>query len=60
MLGIFSSSGQDHLRKGSEAEKAVAENYGLTLLQFQESRTSKIDGVMVNADAQVIGIYETK
>ena len=60
MLGIFSSQGQEHLRKGSEAEKAVAEYYGLTLLQFQESRTSQIDGVMVNGDAQVVGIYETK
>ena len=60
MLGIFSSRGQEHLRKGSEAEKAVEREYGLTLLQFQESRTSRIDGVMVNDKGQVIGIYETK
>lgn len=60
MLGIFSSQGQEHLRKGSEAEQAVAKYYGLTLLQFQESRTSQIDGVMVNAEGQVVGIYETK
>ena len=60
MLGIFSSQGQHHLRKGSEAEQAVAKEYGLTLLPFQESRTSQIDGVIVNAEAQVIGLYETK
>lgn len=60
MLGIFSSKGQEHLRKGSEAEKAVAKEYGITLLQFQESRTSRIDGVMVNDEGQVVGIYETK
>jgi len=60
MLGIFSSKGQEHLRKSSEAEKAVAREYGLTLLQFQESRTSRIDGVIVNTEGLVIGIYETK
>ncbi len=60
MLGIFSNKGQEHLRKSSEAEKAVEREYGITLLQFQESRTSRIDGVMVNAEGQVVGIYETK
>jgi hypothetical protein len=60
MLGIFSSKGREHLKKCSEAEQAVSREYGITLLQFQESRTSRVDGVMVNEEAQVVGIYETK
>ena len=60
MLGIFSNRGKQHLRECSVAEKAVAAEYGITLLQFQESRTSRIDGVMVNDAGQVVGIYETK
>ena len=59
MLGNNTNAGKEHLRRASEAEKAVASHFGMDLVPFPESRTSRVDGVLVS-DGVVVGVYETK
>ena len=59
MLGNNTNAGKKHLRKASEAEKVVADHFGMELIPFPESRTSRVDGVIVSNGA-VVAVYETK
>ena len=59
MLGNRTNAGKEHLRRASEAEKAVAAHFGMELVPFPESRTSRVDGVIVS-DGAVVAVYEVK
>lgn len=59
MLGNQTNAGKKALKKTSKAEQAVAKHFEMELLSFPESRTSRVDGVLVN-NGVVVGVFETK